>query len=193
MEDFDTEPEWLADRNDQWKKLRNKETDEDTLASRGSLLGHPDIDEVRHAGRGWQVAHGVTGPRKRVSFLVRKRGARYETIHPPVRSAWSKDGPDTQWTITQEGEGPIYKRKAGSLLDAVGMADTPPGRANAVSEDPYPNNPSSSEGMYERDKMRDVADERLWNIKPILQWGREARVAGAVSRASDTVWNGSWE
>jgi hypothetical protein len=31
-------------------------------------------------------------------------------------------------------------------------------------------------------------DRSLWNIKPIPRFGREARLTGAVSRASDTIW-----
>lgn len=186
--DFDTEQEWLEDRNDQWKKLRNEQTDEDTLAARGTLLNHPDIDEVPYESRGWEVGHGKNGVRKRLTFLVRRRGDINETINPPQRAIWSEHGPNTQWTLTQQGEGPVYKRKADSLLDAVRMSDTRPGKEHALSEEPFPNFPESSEAQHARTTLSELNDERLWDIKPFGRQHRESRVVGAVSRAGDNIW-----
>lgn len=182
---FDSEEEWLADRNRQWAKLRKGDVSDEELASRGSLLNHPDIREVPP---GWEVAHGNTGARKRLSVLVRRRGDYYERIAPPVRSVWSPDGPDTQWRITQEGEGPMYERKAGSLLDAVRVADNPPLESHLMSEEPFREGvPESSDAAHARTTMADMRDSRLWTISPFSR-GYGHRAMGSVSRAGDSVW-----
>jgi hypothetical protein len=188
---FDDEAAWLADRNDQWAKLRKGQVDEDELARRGSLSNHPDIDEVPYESRGWEIAQGNTGPRKRLSVLVRRHGDHYERISPPVRSVSSPGGPDSKWRVTQEGEGPMYERRADSLLDAVRVADTSPKAEHLMSEDPFRHNPDSSEAQYARTSLKDMRDKRLWTIGPIgRRSSRESRhrAVGSVSRAGDSIW-----
>jgi len=190
---FDNEDEWIADRNEQWRKLRRGEIDEDTMNARASLLEHPDVYDINHTGRGgWEVSHGVVGPRKRGSVLVRRlrNGSVHTKISPPNRAVWSKDGDSREWTITQGGEGPAYQRTASSLLDAVRVADTPPGPEDIASEEPHERSPEYSPARNVRDGLSDIEDERLWKTTPIARKFRLSshRVVGAVSRASDTIW-----
>ena len=190
---FDTEDEWIADRNDQWRKLRAGETDEDTMNARASLLEHPDVYDVNRVGRGgWEVSHGVVGPRKRGSVLVRRlpNGVVHTKISPHNRAFCSNNGDSREWTLTQSGEGPAYQRTANSLLDAVRLADTPPRPEDVASEEPYERSPGHSFARNVRDGLSDIEDPTLWKTTPIARKYRLSgfRALGSVSRASDTIW-----
>lgn len=189
---FENEDEWISDRNDQWRKFRSGDVDEDVMNARASLLEHPDVYNINHEGRGgWEVAHGATGTRKKVSYLVRRHGGRVlAKISPPRRAVWSAKGNDREWTLTQEGEGPTYERKANSLSEIVKLADTPPKPEHLLSEEPHERSPEHSFARNARDALRDLEDERLWRITPIARKHRLSsfKSLGAVSRVLDTIW-----
>lgn len=166
-----TEEEWLARRNDGWRRLRELRNqipdiehfdgdheERDGIYDDASIANHPEVFDA--VDQGWHVLQGATGRRRAVSLLVKNRGM--SQIMPPPRATYSPNGANREWTIIRHGEGPVFKDTAVSLREALEVASRRPSPGSMMSEEGRPEDLGWSPAQHERDRLRDLQDPSLW-------------------------------